>query len=213
MNNVQVPNHGKPFEIHHKFWSVGVIFGLQHNNAWIQISLMFENSSSCILQVVMVPWAKANSPVPPTIAHSPSWFPMAIKLDPWNLSSVNTTLLQWNQPSYSILVLACRPCARATSFFAWAKTIIYAVVVNIGVTKHLRLLWICYIYLVIVWPTDDLVHIQCAIVLSSLELQGYRTTLWISHGRAAYVWASVVINVYHPVLERLNINCSSWCAA
>ena len=49
-----------------------------------------------------------------------------------------------------------------------AKTIIYGVVMNIGVTKQKRLLWICYIYLVVVWSIDGLVHVQVPIILKGL---------------------------------------------
>jgi hypothetical protein len=43
---------------------------------------------------------------------------------------------------------------------------------NIGATKHHRLLWICYIYLVMVWPMDGLVHVQIETIFSSCGVTG-----------------------------------------
>lgn len=55
--------------------------------------------------------------------------------------------------------LGMQALCSSNKLFARAKPIIYGVVMNICVTKHIRLHWICYIYLVIIWSTDDLVHI------------------------------------------------------
>lgn len=82
---------------------------------------------------------------------------------------------------------------------AGAKTIVYGIVINIGATKHLRMLYICYIYLVMVWSSDDLVHVQFEIVWSSLRLLGRKITLRIILGMVA----DIGFFLYYLVFEKL----------
>ena len=81
-----------------------------------------------------------------------------------------------------------------------SKTIIYGIVMNIGVTKHMWLLWICYVYLVMVWSIHGLVHVQLEIVLRSMRLGVDRTTLCIILASAALECISC-----HAVIEWLHV--------